>query len=1385
MSSIDERVVRMQFDNKKFEAGVRESNKSLEELKKSLDMSGPKKGLAGFQSAANAFSLKGISDGVATLQDRISAFGAVGFTIIQNLTNAAIDFGKRMIGLVWDPLIEGGKRRALNIEQAKFQFRGLGVDVEQAMSDALFAVQGTAFGLDEAAKAASQLSASQVALGDDMRTSLRAISGVAAMTNSSYEDTARIFTTVAGNGRLMGDQLNQISSRGLNAAATLATAMGVTEAEVRDMVSKGEISFDIFSKAMDDAFGENATKANETFTGSLANMRAALARIGAAVATTSFENQRDVFNALTPVIDNVKTALEPLIKLINEYTTAASVSAVNFLGNLDIGPFATAVRIVSEGIKNVREVVSGLLGVIGGAFNEFFPMDTGQIIIDIAFAFYRFSEAIKMGAQDSGNFQTAVRGIFAALSIFWEILKGIGGLIARVFTALAPTGSLLLQLAAALGMGTMTAQEFLVEGGAIAKFFEVLGNVITAPIQYLETFVGWLTQVVHRIRDLKIFESFGDPSKFGDDLTPLQKIGNTILMVWEKIVFAFQKVREFLAPAFDAIGEFFSGVGNALVEAFNDKDIDTVLAVINTTLLGGIIALITSFFKSGLKLDVGGGFFGSINVIFGRLTGALANMQATLKADVLIKIAAAIGILTISVIALSLVDPEKLGAALGAMTIMFTQLFTALAVFEKTTSGIDGLKMAGISAGLILLAIAMSIMAGAVSKLAKNDWNELARGLTGITVILGVLAGFMKLIAKNTAGMVAAGIGITAIAIALNIMAGAVSKFGEMDWDVLLKGVGSIAALLAVVAGFAKISANPLKMVATAASIMILSVALIVLSKAVESFGSMDWEVIGRGLLAMAGALAIIVLAIAFLPVSMILTATSLVILGGALLIIAEAMQSFGSLSWEQVGSGLTLLAGTLAILAGAMALMGIPIVLLGAVGIIAAAGALAILAPAMVLLGSISWDSIGRGLAVLAGTLAILALGGVLLIPAIPAFLALGAAILLFGAGTLAAGIGIGLFAAGLAALAAGGGAAAAVFILVLQGVIGLIPQLMGAIGDGVVAFAEAISRGGTEMTAAFTTVLQSIITSINDTAPMIVDTLVMLVTMLVDTLETKVPEFVESGLNMIVGILQGIANNIGRIVSVGINIVTELLNGISKSLPRLIQAAFNLVITFIESLADAIRRNSERMRQAGRDLATAIIDGMTGGLASQAGKVMEEARRVANGVITSAKNALGIRSPSREAAKLGRYFDEGLAKGIGQYSTVVNSASKSVANESLMTLKKSLSGVNKMVQMDFNNSPTIRPVVDLSNVEQSMGQIDGMFGARAISFDKAYLSASAASVGYQSNRDAIREQQEEASVNKVEYVQNNYSPKSLSSAEIYRNTRNQLSVAKEASRN
>jgi len=368
--TIDSRVVEMSFDNSKFEGNVNTSISTLGRLKNALNFDGMAKGLNDIDRAAQNVDFNQMSNSLSFLEKRFSTLGIVGMTAIQNLTNSALNFVKHGFGAVTDAIIGGGKRRAFNIENAHFQLQGLLNDeakVKAIMDDAMESVDGTAYGYDEAAKAASQFAASGLKSGEQMLSALRAIAGTAAMANSDYESISRIFTSVAGAGRLMGNDLLQLSSRGLNAAATLAdyfnkvndgsveardnvknaikelsSGTKVTEGDIREFVTKGKLSFDIFSAAMDNAFGEHAKKANETVTGALSNVRAALGRIGAEFISPLIEQNGPLvnfLNALRVKINDVKAAIIPLATVFTTTVNSIFSAAEKFLNGLDIKPF--------------------------------------------------------------------------------------------------------------------------------------------------------------------------------------------------------------------------------------------------------------------------------------------------------------------------------------------------------------------------------------------------------------------------------------------------------------------------------------------------------------------------------------------------------------------------------------------------------------------------------------------------------------------------------------------------------------------------------------------------------------------------------------------------------------------------------------------------------------------------------------------------------------------------------------------------------------------------------------------------------------------------------------------------------------------------------------
>ncbi len=353
----------MRFNNEQFEKGIKETIASLDQLKESLKINTNSLNLNTLQKAVNNFSMDTIIQSLETVADRFSTLGIVGMNVINRMTNGVIQLGAKIASISVGQIITGGKGRAQKVADARFKLDGLLKDAEKVQSafdSASKAVDGTAYGLDSAVSIASQLAASNVQLGEDMDSALRGVAGLAAMTGSSFEDMGQIFATVAGNGRLMGMQLTQISSRGINVAAELAKQMNTTEEEIRGMVSRGQISFKQFASAMESAFGDQAAKANETLTGALDNVRAALSRIGEIFYSGIIENKDFIkfINDIRVAINGVKKAMEPLKEPFKALITSASKlgSAILRLFNVDNG-FTGMVDTIAGALTKASELI--------------------------------------------------------------------------------------------------------------------------------------------------------------------------------------------------------------------------------------------------------------------------------------------------------------------------------------------------------------------------------------------------------------------------------------------------------------------------------------------------------------------------------------------------------------------------------------------------------------------------------------------------------------------------------------------------------------------------------------------------------------------------------------------------------------------------------------------------------------------------------------------------------------------------------------------------------------------------------------------------------------------------------------------------------------------
>ena len=1271
-TTVDERVVEMRFDNKQFEQNIQTSLSSLDKLKKSLNLEGAAKGLETVNDAANKCSgnMSPLSNAVETVRVRFSALEVMAITALQNITNSALAAGKNLVSaFTIDPIKTGFEEYETQINAvqtilANTSSKGTTLDqVNNALDELNHYADMTIYNFTEMTRNIGTFTAA----GVDLDTSVAAIKGIANLaavsgSNSQQASTAMYQLSQAlAAGTVKLQDWNSVVNAGMggqvfqDALKETAKVHGIAidemikdEGSFRETLSKGWLTSDILTETLAKFTGDLNEDQLRTM-GYTDDQIKSIMEMGKTAndAATKVKTFTQLFDTLKEaaqsgwtqsweiIVGDFEEAKELLTEVSDTFSAVINASADARNKMLQDWKDLGGRTMMIEAVKNVFEGLVSVAKPVREAFNEIFPPMTGKQLAEITERIRDLTAKFKMGEESSKNLKNTFKGVFAVLDIVGQAFKAVAGGVGELIGLFLPAGNGVLSLTGSFG-------EYLVKLDETVKKTDIFGKAVSTVVDIVKTVITFVKTAGEKVKEFgkaagekfdfpgfELFHSFLERvhdrmAQIGDGAG---KMKSGVIVAFEMMGEALEKCKflKVMEALWTAVKVIAGGIADAvgtmmgtLAEKLGNTDFSGVLDILNSIAVGGIALSVSKFLKSVTEpLEGLNGVLEGVTRILDGVRGCFEAYQTNLKAGTLLKIGAAIALLAGSIVAISLIDSDKLSASLGAITVLFANLLGAMAIFNKISS--DTGKVSKACTAMIAMSVAVSILAGALKKVSDLDWGELARGLvgiaglttivvasskamassqkqvmkgatsliifgaaikilasacedlsklqwdelgrglTGVGVLFAEIAVFLR-VAKFNGKMISTATGIVILSAAMKVLASACKDFGQMEWSEIGKGLAGIGGLLAELAVFTNLAGNAKHVMSTGVALIAIGAAMKIFASAVKDFGQLQWDEIGRGLTAMGGALAEVAIAVNLMPKNMIGIGTGLVIVGGALEIIANCMSKFGGMQWEEIGRGLTVMGGALAELAISLNFM--KGTLGGSAALLVASGALAVLAPVLSILGALSWEAIAKGLISIAGAFTIIGLAGAVLTPLVPTILALsgafaliGVGVLTIGAGLLAAGTGLSALAIGFTALATAGAAGATAIVaaltVIVTGIAGLIPAVLTKVGEGIIAICKVIAAG----------------------APAIGEAVKAVVLTLIDVFVSCVPQLADGALQLVVGVLAALVTYTPQIVDLAFKFLIGILDGIASNLPSLIKAGVDVLVAFFAGIVDALR--------------------------------------------------------------------------------------------------------------------------------------------------------------------------------------------------------------------
>lgn len=1027
-TSVDNRIVKMEFDNKSFETKTKQTLNTLDKLKASLNFSKETKNLKELQTASNSFDLSKMSSAIDSIAQRFSNLGIVGMNVISNITNGAINMSKRLANMVLVEPISSGLQEyetqigAVQTILANTQSKGTTLnDVNAALDELNAYADKTIYNFTQMTRNIGTFTAA----GVDLETSTNAIKGIANLAAVSGSTSQQASTAMyqlsqaLAAGRVSLMDWNSVVNAGMggelfqNALKRTATVMGTN---VDALIEK----YGSFRESLT----EGQWLTTDVLTETLSQMAGAYSEEDLLAKGYTEEQTKEILQ-LAKTAEDAATKVKTYSQLIDT-TKEALQSGWTTTWEIIFGDFEEA-KDLWTGISNS---LSEMVGASADARNELLRggLSSGykQLLAEGITDEGLFSETIQQVAKDNGiaiedmiskagNLEKTFKSGWMTTEMLTDsIVKYTDKILnmsveereANGYTA--ETIEKVKELRKGLDEGTLSVEDFVSKMSAnsgreniisgLSNAVSYLGKIIV-PIKeafrdiFPKTTSDQIYELTQRFYDFTSNLTISDETidkikRTFSGLFSVIDIGKTILTSVLKI---FSDMLNVIFPLGGNLLDVTASVGDFLVE-LNDgiKTSDKFNSIINT--------VSNAFGNLGNNI----GKLSSIGSIFGSFVDYISEKMEYLK-------------ITLSDGSSSVWDNFKSifenMTAMDVANLLNAGLFSGLLViFNKGFGGIlsavkdkisdfsngtlDGISgiLDGVKDSLSAyqnqlnsdvlgkIAKAIAILAASLFVLSLVDGQKLAGSLAALSAMMVELMAALSILSKSATkikgamSMIGLMIGMSS---SLLILSFAVKNLSSINFTSLVKGILGLGTMMYMLMEVMKTFGNGGTLIKGTSSLIAFSLAILLLIKGIEKLTGIKYTSIAKGLMTIGVLIAGISLSFKYVDYSKTAKgALAIISFGASILILSKAIQMLSGIKYTSIIKGLLAIGSmigmvSLAFSSGSFAKNSAS----SGLALIAIASSMLIFSKVIEKLSGIKYTSVAKGLLAIGAILAEVAL--------------------------------------------------------------------------------------------------------------------------------------------------------------------------------------------------------------------------------------------------------------------------------------------------------------------------------------------------------------------------------------------------------------------------